>query len=238
MPLEGKSLAPGTVWVITLDLDQPGEPLDAFAQVLSAEERKRAERLIRDRDRRRFIVGRGMLRRTLGVALEKDPGRIAFTYAAQGKPTVEDRMGTGRSLQFNLAHSDRLAMLALTVDDPVGIDIERVRPVKLRDGIVRKHFSPVERETFQRLPEDVRQEAFFRVWTRKEAIVKAIGTGLTLSLTSFDVSLEARPASALVAMRHPDYAGEPWSLRALDAPEGFCAALAVARSEPLDVRYL
>lgn len=226
------------VWVSTQELDQPEEPFEAFAAVLSDDERQRAARFYRPRDGQRFTVARGMLRRGLSRILGVASEEIQFAYAAHGKPMVASRSGGELAVQFNLAHSDHLAVLAVTMADPVGVDIERVRSVRSRDGIVAKHFSALEREAFGRFPDAERQEAFFRVWTRKEAIVKAIGTGLTLPLTSFDVSLEDRPTSALLAMRHPDHATQPWSLQALDAPVGFCAALAVARPGPIQVRYL
>lgn len=226
------------VYIYSQELDAPDRPLEYFAAVLSADERQRADRFCRPRDAQRFTVARGMLRRTLGGILATAAESIRFSYGAHGKPSLATADGEPLPLQFNLAHSSHRAMLAVAAAGEIGIDIEKIRPVKSLDGIVAKHFSPLERAAFQALPQEERLQAFFRVWTRKEAVVKAIGTGLALSLTSFDVSLAASPAAALLGMRSEEHAGWPWSLLPLQTPHGFCAALAVAHSAPIRVHYV
>ena len=213
------------VWRASLDRS-PGE-LEAFRRLLSPDELRRAERLISGVHRRRFIAARGCLRSILARYLAIAPAAIGFDYGPQDKPRLGGRHATEPALHFNLAHSDALALFALTGIGAVGIDVEPIRPECPAEQIARHFFSDGEIDHLGRLAPQERAGAFFRCWARKEAFIKAIGLGLSLPLDQFDVTLApGEPASLLRTAWDPGEAAH-WSLRALEAGPGFAAALAV-----------
>jgi 4'-phosphopantetheinyl transferase len=192
------------VHCFSLDVDAARlRELDGF---LSWEERERATRFRFDRDRDRYIACRGTLRELLGVRPHEN-----FICGAFGKPRLQDS-----EMWFNVSHSHGMAMIAVTRGREVGCDIERIDPSFANDKIPERFFSPYEVAALRALPQKDQCDAFFRCWTRKEAFIKACGMGMSLALDSFDVSLD-RPALLRGA--------EGWSLYAVDAPEGYAAAL-------------
>lgn len=147
---------------------------------LSRDEHARAARFVFDRDRIRYLAGRARLRCILGRYLGLPPEKIVFDYGPYGRPSV-------RGIVFNLSHTGDLALLAVTRDVALGVDIETVREIDM--GVADAHFSPSEIEALHALPTVQRTAAFYRCWTRKEAYLKAKGTGLSTALASFTVSL-------------------------------------------------
>ncbi len=149
------------------------------------------------------------------------PGRSSFGYGARGKPHLA---GT-QSLTFNLSHADDLALYAIASGREVGIDLESTaRDVDI-DGVARTAFSTVECECLAALAPGLRRAAFFRLWTRKEAYVKARGDGFGYPTRSFSVSPDARDDALIGDERDVD-APQRWRVIGLDAPPGFAAALA------------
>ena len=212
------------VWRAALNLAEA--QVAALGACLNAEEQARAGRLRFEDKRRAFVVGRGRLRAILGRYLSLSPQHIQFTYNAQGKPEIAASQANG--LQFNLAHSGDLALVAVALARPVGIDLEQLRPVEALDQIVGSYFGPGERAVFQRLPPEQRQPAFFAGWTRKEAYLKARGEGLTLPLDQVEVTLAPGEAPRLLAdATCPPGTGLTWVLLDLEAAPGYTAALAV-----------
>jgi 4'-phosphopantetheinyl transferase len=130
-------------------------------------------------------------------------------------------------LRFNLSHSEEQAVLALTLGREIGVDIERTRSDVACDEIAQRFFSPAERDQLRATPPDLQIAAFFRVWTCKEAFLKAHGAGLTVSLDSFEVEADPAKPPALLATRPDPREAVCWSLRHLDVPPGFAAAVAV-----------
>jgi 4'-phosphopantetheinyl transferase len=151
---------------------------------LSADEVQRAARFRFERDRDRFIAGRGFLRQILGTYLKQPPESLHFEYGKYGKPSLVNQLG----IDFNLTHSEDWALYAIALT-PIGIDLEAMRPVAQKDGIVQRYFSEQEQKTFATLSETAQSLAFFRAWTGKEAYLKATGHGLTLPLNQIDVEL-------------------------------------------------
>jgi 4'-phosphopantetheinyl transferase len=180
-PQPGVADAELHVWQAKLDTAE--EERSELALLLSADEHERAARFRFDRDRCRFVSGRGILRSILGCYLGCAPNRLVFSYGLRGKPTLP-----GTTLQFNLTHSDGLALLAVTRGGAVGIDIECIRPVPDYDHIMRSFFSTIEVEAILALPAADQLQAFFTCWTRKEAYVKATGDGITVPLDRFSVA--------------------------------------------------
>src|ERR1022692_4784176 len=156
----------------SIRLDQSEELVDTLASQLSAAELDRARRYYFDRDRRRFIVARGELRRLLARELEVGAQAIEFAYGRYGKPSLAPPLD-GAGLRFNLAHSDDLAVIALCRDREVGVDVEAIRPLRDEADLVRSCFSQREQEEYLRTLPSARNAAFFSGWTRKEAFIKA-----------------------------------------------------------------
>jgi 4'-phosphopantetheinyl transferase len=183
------AISAGEVQIWTIPLDPPAEIVDRLARLVSGEERERADRFRAGPLRDRFLVGRGAMRTILGRCLSEAPERLIFRAGPFGKPGLAGAHGSS-GVEFNLSHVKDLAVLAVTLGRRVGVDIEAIRPLPDRDGIVSRFFSDRERSAFATLSEEEKSAAFFRVWTRKEAYIKALGTGLSTPLDRFHVSLE------------------------------------------------
>ncbi|MGH7617367.1 MAG: 4'-phosphopantetheinyl transferase family protein, partial [Gemmatimonadaceae bacterium] len=201
----------------------------ALLPLLSADERARAERFMRDRDAEAFIVAHGTLRRVLARYLDAAPDTLAFITGPHGKPALASR--EGRALEFNLSHSGDLALIAVARAGPVGIDVEcRNRDVEhLR--LAEHFFSPAERTALRALARELDSltEGFFNAWTRKEAYLKATGYGITRGLHHFDVSIAPGEPAALLGDRLDPSATDRWRLSELRPGAGFQAALVVPR---------
>ena len=225
-PAPRLTLEDGEIHVWRASLDRPAGAVDSMRRTLSADERQRASRFRFERDRERFAVGRGVLRRLCGLYLDLDPGQIRFSYGPRGKPSLAPGHRSAR-LGFNLAHSGSLALYAFTRGGPIGVDVEHVRPLPDADDLAARFFSACERETYGELPPGQKPLGFYLCWTRKEAFVKALGEGLSLPLDSFDVSLApGEPARLLQVAPDPDEAAR-WSLYSLEPRPAFVGAVAV-----------
>ena len=181
---EPPALAADEVHVWSVPLDDARAPWTNLLTVLAAAERQRAERFRLDDARRRFVTARAALRRLLGEYLRMPPDEIAFDYDANGKPRLNDSAPSS-NLQFNLAHSGELALVAVTRGCEVGVDVERLRAVNHWPEIAERYFHPREVADIVALPSAQQIAAFMRCWTGKEAILKALGTGVTRPLDFF-----------------------------------------------------
>jgi 4'-phosphopantetheinyl transferase len=220
------TLGPGAprveVWQVDLHVDAAA--VAAALSVLSDEERARADRPRRPEDQRRLIVSRAALRRILGAWLGVAPQALRLGEGDYGKPYLAMPGGP----QFNVSHSGDLALIAVCHDHAVGVDIEQTgRGLDELDAIARAYFSTAERFAYAALPAAERARAFYRGWTRKEAVAKALGLGMSLPGPSFDVTLTAEPK---LLRLHEDPAPNPWSLTDLHLPPGYTGALAVPAS--------
>jgi 4'-phosphopantetheinyl transferase len=213
------------VWRIALEVGET--TLTRLREILADDERRRADRFHFEKDRRHFTAGRGALRILLSRYLARCPEEVRFAYSNYGKPRLADSDNRDH-LRFNLTHSHGLALLAVTRDRDIGVDVERLREME-REGepLAERFFSPREAAVLRSLPSAMRCEAFFHCWTRKEAYIKANGKGLSLPLDQFDVSLHPDEPAALLATLHDPGEARRWSLRSLHPGEGYVGALAV-----------
>ncbi len=150
---------------------------------------------------------------------------MRFAYTTYGKPLLADETGAS-GLRFNLTHSHGLALLAVTRGREIGVDVERIRDNLEGEKLAERFFSPREVAALRSLPPELRREAFFHCWTRKEAYIKAVGKGLSLPLDQFDVTLHPGEPAALLATRHDSEEAQRWSMRSLAPGEGYVGALA------------
>jgi 4'-phosphopantetheinyl transferase len=221
-------LGPGAVhvWLIALDV-WLGAPADPW-ELLGEDERGRALRHREQCERRRFVIAHAALRSILARYLQADPRDVRYQVAEEGKPALE--RPAHRPLHFNLAHSHNLALCAVARDREVGVDIERAEPHGADAQVVAQLFSPGERCELLAMEEAARNEGFFRCWTRKEAYVKATGSGISLALHSFDVPLGPAEPGVVLPVRHGSRMGREWTLRDLGLPPGYVGAVAAAGS--------
>ncbi|HEX7542243.1 MAG TPA: 4'-phosphopantetheinyl transferase superfamily protein [Anaerolineales bacterium] len=161
------------LWLAWLDEEDP----DSFRGFLSGDERKRAGRLRSPCSADRFTVARGILRALLGRYLASKPEQMVFSYGPHGKPGLADGLQAG--LSFNVSHSGGLAVFAIANGFGVGVDIEEIHPVRDLEATASIFLSPDELAEFEALPAAGKLERFFTVWTCKEAILKAFGSGFT-----------------------------------------------------------
>jgi len=220
-PPQSPSLEAGTVHVWRIALDQPEESVRSFRRMLEPDELNRAGRFHFEIHRRHFIVARGFLRSVVARYLETEPETLRFSYGVYGKP----ELASEHVLRFNLSHSHEVALLAVTRDEELGVDVEHIRADFASEEIARRFFSRAEVEVFNALPKEEQVAAFLRCWTRKEAYIKAIGKGLSQPLDEFDVTLGPDVEPALLRVEGDD--ASRWLLTDLNAGTGYAAALAI-----------
>lgn len=214
------------IHVFAMPLDIGPDALEVCAEFLSPSERERAARFKFDPHRNRFIAGRGWMRWILGRYLGVAPGRIEFEYSSRGKPSLR-RDVTTDNLHFNLSHSADLAALAVTRLGEIGVDVECIRSVNRVDDLVARFFSARETELFLRLAETEKPAAFFNLWTRKEAWLKATGEGITGPLSEVEVSFLAGDPARLMALHGDAEKAREWILLEFAPREDFVGAVAV-----------
>jgi 4'-phosphopantetheinyl transferase len=203
------------IWQVNLDA------IVLNSAILSIDERSRADRFKFEQHRRRFIAGRGFLRSLLSRYLNTDPSRLEFSYGSHGKPFLKDAR-----IQFNLAHSQHLALYAVTIERSIGIDIEQVRPVEQLDQLVQRFFLPAEAKVIQSQP-----ALFFHYWTCKEAFLKATGTGLSKlkELEIENTQLKTIPVESR---------SQHWHLQTLAINDQFAGAIVIEQNCPkLNLNY-
>ena len=203
--------------------DRPDDEIRLFTDWLSPEEKARATRAATDLLRRRFIARRGLVRGLLGQALGRSPRDVAYQVGEEGRPSVENATG----LSFALSHSGPLALVAMARGHRLGVDVECRRPRKNLEGLATRTFCPNETEALLALPLDARTEAFYRGWTRKEALAKAVGMGIASSFHRFSVSLGPAEDPRVVHMDLPGESADAWVLLDLEPAPGFSGTLAV-----------
>jgi 4'-phosphopantetheinyl transferase len=183
--------------------------------LLSDQERARADRFHFAKDREAHIAAHGALRLILAKHLNCPAAEILFKEGTNGKPAVA-------GLRFNLSHSANLGLVAVTSDRELGVDVEHIDPHRADVSVAHRFFSPSEASALEALPPEQQTVAFLNCWTRKEAYLKAIGLGLSVPLDSFDVSLAPGEPARLLRGADPK-----WQLHSfVPAPE-YLGALAV-----------
>jgi len=225
-PPAGLALSGDDVHVWRASLDLPAARVQCLQHTLTADELNRAERFYFQKDRQHFIVARGLLRAILSRYLDMEPDQLRFCYGPHGKPDLAIMPGQ-ETLSFNVSHSHGLTLYAVTRSREIGVDLERIRTDLDCEDIAARFFSPCENAVLRTLPAELKPEAFFNCWTRKEAYIKARGGGLSLRLDQFDVSLAPGEPTTLLNTTGDPQEATRWSLRALAPGPGYVAALAV-----------
>ena len=225
-PPASAALPAGEIHLWRAALAQTDEVAQRLVRVLSDDEQRRAHGFHSERDRRAFCVGRGVLRMLLGRYLGIAPTRVKFEYGRWGKPRLAGTLGKS-GLRFNAAHSDGLFLCAFTLEQEIGIDLERVVPVPEMLQIAEVAFSPAEHAALCALPAKARTQAFFDCWTRREAWLKARGAGMAGPRdpsAEQPVMGERRGDAGLLSQGGAE---DRWSVHAFTPAPQYVAALAV-----------
>ena len=180
-------------WVLPQSAD--AATIAEWHAVLEPAEQARAGRFLSDLDRHAYIAAHALARRMLAEAGGLASEAWRFVEGPAGKPEVAPDHGVPW-LRFNLSHTRNLVACAVTRDDDVGLDVEDLTRREAGEGIAERFFAPSEAARIAALPRAERHEAFLRIWTLKEAFVKATGEGIAMGLENFGFTLGAPPALA------------------------------------------
>lgn len=169
------------LWRVNLDVNLAAGDL----AMLSAAEQDRAARFRFERDARRYGASHVALRQVLAHALGlADPAQIDYAHNAHGKP----QLATG-GLHFNMSHSGDWALIGISTRHALGVDLEVCKPMPDASDLAQRHFTPAEYAAYLASPLDQREATFLRCWTRKEACLKALGSGLSIEPRGFEAGI-------------------------------------------------
>lgn len=172
------------VHIIKAELSQDPALIEKYWQSLSEDEKHRANQFKFSKHRAHFIIARGILRSILSIYTGITAQSLEFAYEEHGKPYLKFNPG---SLQFNLSHTDGMALYGLCLDAKIGVDIEALKACETLE-LAKRFFAQDEHQSLSDMPETERQKIFFHIWTQKEAFIKALGSGLFQALDEFSVS--------------------------------------------------
>ncbi len=234
--LQLPALARGTVHVWLANTEILASCAPRFDALIDDEERRRGNAYFAVADRMRDLITRGVLRALTGHYLDVSPYDVRFELGEFGKPYIASPRST--DLGFNVSHSGDVVLLAFVRDGDVGVDVERWHPrlgEAERAQIAEAVFSMAERAAIAALPSvQDREQAFYAIWSRKEAYLKGTGAGISAGLAHIDVS--ADDAARLIEDRRAPMAAERWGMHDVDAGPGYSAALACHPAHGVELR--
>jgi len=222
------ALSIGEIHVWTAHLVDEHRATADLLPILSREESAQAAQFSFERDRMRFIQTHGVVRQILSHYCDADAATLAFARNHHGKPYLIPR-ANGPNLEFSVSHSCNCSVLAVRLDHSIGIDVEKVRDLTPAIDIVQRYFTPVESRALAALRGTARRDAFFALWTHKEATVKGLGISLAAHLGRIEFDLDPIGGLRLVAWDGDQSAAQRWSVVRLDPAPGYVAAVASAR---------
>lgn len=194
-------------------------------EILSVEEKQRAERFHFENDKIVYICARSILRMLLSKYINQDYSSIDFNFNEYGKPELPEVINP-KNIKFNVSHSENLVLIGFIPNVSLGVDIEYILPNSDLIEIASKYFSSKEIDSLIRFPGEKRTEAFFNCWTRKEAFIKAVGEGLSYPLDKFSVSLNDE-FDVEITIENNQQESSQWKLISFQPEERFAGAFAV-----------
>lgn len=195
------------LWYIPYDVITVS--LNSLFSILSVEEQNKANDFYFNKHKTAYILRKLALRVILSQYCMINPNAINFKYNYYQKPYF---VTNPFNLQFNMSHSHNMAILAITKKHPIGVDIECIKPIKNITGIANQLFSPQEYSKFVLVPSNQKIETFYKIWTRKEAFIKAIGKGFSYPLNAFDVSFNCNEPAKILRINDSTVEASKWSL--------------------------
>jgi len=211
------------VWLASLDINESN--ISKLKTILSEDEKIRAERFYSIELKKHFIAARGFQRLILARYLKLKPEELKFQYNTYKKPSLIATHNEKR-LCFNLSHSHRTAVYGITLQKAIGVDVEKIRSNLPLEKVARRQFLQPELELFEKSSVSEKIHTFFTLWTRKEALLKALAQGFHFPMKQFDVS--GTPEKSVKFLKNsPSYVNNSeWFIRDIETAPGFCAAIA------------
>lgn len=207
------------IWQVSNDLWSESESF----HLLTNEEKTRASKFRFIKDRKNFIIGRAVLKTLASSYLNRAIEKIHVVFGEQGKPGLKNET----ALKFNLSHSKNQLLLAFTKDSEIGVDIEFNQTQIEIEKIAKQFFAPAEIDELKELDHSLQLPAFYRCWTRKEAVIKALGGGLSIPLDRFVVSFLPNESARMKRIDWQDEEANKWTIHSQEFHEEFTGAIAV-----------
>jgi 4'-phosphopantetheinyl transferase len=221
-------ILPGELHVWRARIDELHPQLEALRATLPDDERDRSHRFRIPHDQSRFIIARALTRTLLCRYLQLEAAQLAFAVGPIGKL----HLPPPEPLKFNATHSGHMVMVAVSREGDVGVDVENLRPLPKFQELAERYYCQREIATLAALPPDLRQRAFFLAWTRKEALLKGVGKGLTFPLCDVEVTLTPDAPARLIQFGEVAGDDAPWRLIHLEPGEGYVGAVAITHAAP------
>lgn len=217
----GISREVAVVWYLSFDLNI--KHILHYRDLLSTDELIRADKFKFQIDSDRYSIARGVLRILLGIYLNEKPRSLQFGYTKYGKPFLKNKS----SLNFNLSHSQNGAVFGFVYNSEIGIDIEKIKNNFDVMEIAQNFFSKKEVKALKSFAPKDRYRAFYRCWTRKEAFIKAEGSGLSFPLDGFSVSMDEDKKANLLQTKWNALEKTIWSLFSFSPSDDYIGAIAI-----------
>lgn len=200
--------------------------------VLSTAEKQKAQTFLRESSQQAYVMTRGLVRKIMGSYLHVDPSKISFRYTALGKPFI----ATSSPYYFNVAHSKNYALCAVCALADIGVDLEFMTTKRDINMLTKHVMTPEEQLEFSNLPITRQHEAFFEMWTRKEAFVKCLGKGLQYDLKNCYIGF--MPCPTIFEKDRSEYKKRAWFIQDIPVDENYKAAVVLAHnSKDITLRY-
>lgn len=217
------SLQPDEAHVWSVSKCEHENRVQAYWDILDETERDRAMKFRFLKDRLCFIIARGVLRNLLATYIYVSPEDITFSYGYNGKPYIDHKS----DIQFNVSHSGDTIILGFVQKYDIGIDVEHTkRPVEV-EKVARCFFSNEEISSLLSLDPTYHTQAFYNCWTRKEAFIKALGSGLAFPLDQFVVSLDSTKEATLIDTKWDAKEKEKWVLQSMEPQQDYIGAISI-----------
>lgn len=217
------SLEPNQVHIWSASITNHENRLPVYWSFLTNEEKEKAQKFKFLKDKNCFVIAKGILRKLLASYLSLSPKEINLKLGEYGKPFLHH----SSNLQFNISHSRSEILLGFIQTLPIGIDIEYTKREIDVKNIAKHFFAEEEIEALLKLDTKYQTQAFYSCWTRKEAFIKALGSGLSFPLAEFVVSLDSLKKAKLIATKWDKKEKEKWILQPIEPRENYIGAFAV-----------
>ncbi len=206
------------------NLDQPQNIVDNCHSFLSSEEKNRINKYNTQLLKNRQVMSKAILKKLLSLYLEKNVKEINFIYNNYGKPYIAcDKVAN--SVKFNISHSENVGIFAFTLNDDLGVDIEKVKEYIEIDGIKEICFTNFEKEWYDNLNNEFKLEAFYKIWTIKEAFIKAIGEGFSYPTINLELTNESGNQIKIRKIYSKEYSNVNYKVNTFPSKSGFVSSV-------------
>ncbi|MDJ0598035.1 MAG: 4'-phosphopantetheinyl transferase superfamily protein [Crocosphaera sp.] len=227
-PPQNLTINPQEVHIWKTNLERSSIDIKNGFEILNEDEKNKAQNFRFEKHQKRFTIARSSLRHILSFYLSIPPQKIEFNYNAYGKPYLLEKINKIH-LQFNVSHSENIAIYAITCYHSIGVDVEYIRPMSEADSLAKRFFCQKEFEQISKLSSEEKNGEFFKFWTAKEAYLKAIGKGLTGGLETVEISTD----EPIRFINLPESNNINYHLFYLTPHDNYLAAIAVEKNQQI-----